>query len=129
MTERFTIKTFVLWFCGMLFLGLMVSSAGIALFPNLGKIAAPFLTSIVYPGGKFIVSSGNISAEYFRIHPGTGVVMTRGFYCVEKSGAVRNVNFLTFAVATIGYCLLFYTIWLVVVLAMAVKRKLSSRLG
>ncbi len=128
-TTHFSVKKFILWFLGMLFLGLMVSTAGIAIFPTLGKIAAPFITSILYPGGKFIVASENISAEYFRVHPGTGVVITRGFYCVDKSGTVRNVNFLTFAVATVGYSLLFYAVWFVGVLAMAVKRKLSSHSG
>ncbi len=81
-----------------LFAGLMIATAGVALYPPLVKVAAPLTCS-----GDFTIES-----KQFYPAPGESVV-TYNFYCREKDSAAKTdvTNYTIFIVFCIYSALIF----------------------
>ena len=84
-----------------LFCGLMISSAGIAVFPKIGYISKPFLCD-----GKLEYQSHKIYP-----HPGQGSYVTgvsRTFHCPDGT----DRTFLVFLVSTVAYSAILFVLFL-----------------
>ena len=96
-------------FC--LFIGMMVATAGAALYPPLHRLAAP----LVCAGELDVVTEGR------SYRPGEYVV-SQDVYCVTPDGARRDIGWRTMLVSTLIYAVLVPPVLLIVLVPLVRRR-------